>query len=103
MDKYFLKRVSYLKVVVVDTGYVDLRVPVCRLGRNVHVIYAVHEQAEVGEEHVVHLDEALRIVLAPRECTGEVEPELRDGHEDVLVEDVAHRVAHADVIVAPVL
>jgi activator of 2-hydroxyglutaryl-CoA dehydratase len=72
-------------------------------GSDVGVVDAQHQQREVAVQEIVQLNGAFGVVLLARERTAEVEPELRDGHEDVLVEDVAHGVAHADVVVAAVL
>lgn len=72
------------------------------LGANVHVVGAQQENGYRRVEEVKHLNRRLDVDLLPRPRAVEVEPELRQRHENVLVKHVADDVAHANVIPATV-
>jgi hypothetical protein len=91
------------KVRAIDTCSVNSGKLVDQLDRNVSVLCSEEEYGQTGENEIEHLDGTLCKILLTRKAAVEVEPEHTQRHENVFIKNVAHKPAHAYVVVAPVL
>jgi hypothetical protein len=94
---------TYREVFVSYAGLVNEWIFDGRVSLEIHIVDAVHQDRNRSVEHVEALDNPLSEQLLARPAVEEVEPELRDLEEDILVEDKADEITHADVVEATVL